>query len=323
MRRLQRPQIALPTLGEGGAGHRAASRHQETWEANPEAELNLGDHWNKPDVRGALYAMHGWICAYCQCALGRTRGDVDHFRPKSIYWWMAYDFVNFFLSCSICNQHRKGGRFPLAAGTEPIGFTERAKLRQEVRLLLDPAEDPVEDWLSTDFEDDLCRIENRCNAEKQATAWEQVDTTIRIFRLNKDLQLIKERTQIVDEALELLDEIYEAPHKRPALCRMASRFAPHGLIVRRLLEALDPDLVPALADELRWLFDDFVRGLNVVRDLLRESDEAFLRNHEAEIRWALAVLWKAPPVKTLAPTIKAWIDEAGLSDEIQPLYDQL
>ena len=56
------------------------------------------------------------LCLRCH----NDRGDVEHFRPKSAvlddplhggYWWLAYDFQNYLLSCSLCNRVRKKTRF--------------------------------------------------------------------------------------------------------------------------------------------------------------------------------------------------------------------
>ena len=51
-------------------------------------------------------------CAYCESSVSAVAyGDVEHFRPKSIYWWLAYCYDNFLYSCQICNQKYKGARF--------------------------------------------------------------------------------------------------------------------------------------------------------------------------------------------------------------------
>lgn len=54
-------------------------------------------------------------CAYCEAATSIvTHGDVEHFRPKSAYWWLTYCFDNYLFSCEICNQLFKGDRFPIS-----------------------------------------------------------------------------------------------------------------------------------------------------------------------------------------------------------------
>lgn len=84
MRALLRPRIELPTLA-GGPGARTAAKHLAARGEDAAASLDFPDHWNRADVRGALYAMHGRVCAFCLSELTRgDRGDVEHFRPKSL-----------------------------------------------------------------------------------------------------------------------------------------------------------------------------------------------------------------------------------------------
>jgi hypothetical protein len=61
-------------------------------------------------------------CAYCECQVPQVaHGDVEHFRPKVKYWWLAYCYDNFLFSCQICNQIYKNDEFPVAGAklTEP------------------------------------------------------------------------------------------------------------------------------------------------------------------------------------------------------------
>ena len=54
-------------------------------------------------------------CAYCECQVPQVaHGDVEHFRPKSKYWWLAYCYDNYLFSCQICNQTYKNNDFPVA-----------------------------------------------------------------------------------------------------------------------------------------------------------------------------------------------------------------
>lgn len=53
-------------------------------------------------------------CAYCEVPLKAVAyGDVEHYRPKSIYWWLAYNYENYLASCTLCNQAFKKDHFPL------------------------------------------------------------------------------------------------------------------------------------------------------------------------------------------------------------------
>lgn len=61
-----------------------------------------------------LKADTGGKCAYCEAPTDAVaHGDVEHFRPKSIYWWLAFCFDNYLFSCQICNQTYKSDNFPV------------------------------------------------------------------------------------------------------------------------------------------------------------------------------------------------------------------
>lgn len=112
-------------------------------------------------------------CAYCECFI-TNYGDVEHFRPKSVvqeiknegqerenlnnvverrfknacergYWWLAYDWNNYLLSCSLCNQPWKRALFPVEngrplknqAGSEYLYLSPK-KEDDETALLLNP-----------------------------------------------------------------------------------------------------------------------------------------------------------------------------------------
>ena len=54
-------------------------------------------------------------CAYCEAPTATVaHGDVEHFRPKSIYWWLAFCLDNYLYSCQICNQSYKSDNFPVS-----------------------------------------------------------------------------------------------------------------------------------------------------------------------------------------------------------------
>ncbi|HKY21765.1 MAG TPA: hypothetical protein VJM31_11150 [Vicinamibacterales bacterium] len=62
----------------------------------------------------------GGKCVYCESKTDTVaHGDVEHFRPKSVYWWLAYCYDNYVYACQICNQVFKGDKFPIHATTGP------------------------------------------------------------------------------------------------------------------------------------------------------------------------------------------------------------
>lgn len=52
-------------------------------------------------------------CAYCETPFKVVAyGDVEHYRPKSVYWWLAYCYDNYLAACQMCNQKFKKDKFP-------------------------------------------------------------------------------------------------------------------------------------------------------------------------------------------------------------------
>lgn len=88
-------------------------------------------------------------CAYCDTPTRVVAyGDVEHFRPKSIYWWLAYSYENYLPSCSACNQEYKKDFFQLQAKTLLLkgpritkGLTDDQLKTMAPTLTVDPVDD--------------------------------------------------------------------------------------------------------------------------------------------------------------------------------------
>jgi hypothetical protein len=148
----------------------------------------IADFANRPDLRdgsvsatfdGSIWAGVKDVlleaqfgkCAFCESSFSHISfGDVEHFRPKGGfqqetssplikpgYWWLAYDWNNYWASCQTCNQVFKKNLFPIA----PDGRRARApndKLSLEKHLMLDPMTDKISDHL--EFREELLFAKN-------------------------------------------------------------------------------------------------------------------------------------------------------------------
>ena len=246
-----------------------------------------------------LYAMHGPSCAYCQDLLTRgDRGDVEHFRPKKNvtenpqhggYWWLAYRFDNYLLSCIPCNRTLKRSHFPVADNGH-ITYAGRADLSGEKRLLLDPCRDKVEDLMILDPHDRLCRVMPAPRI--RGLNRQRVETTIDIFRLNKDDRLYKSRRNTVREVLKAL-----AAGQDEQVRRSAGRYQAGSWVVRQVLTALNrSDLLPDAEEELVWFLESLREDIDstLIRLDTYPADKA-LKRRLRELQWSLVTLWRAPP----------------------------
>ena len=88
-------------------------------------------------------------CAYCESKADHVaHGDVEHFRPKSVYWWLAYCYDNYAYSCQICNQTFKSANFPikeamLQAPSVPANLTSNQLEALAGTLAPDPTDQPT------------------------------------------------------------------------------------------------------------------------------------------------------------------------------------
>lgn len=160
------------------------------------------------DAKDRLKSLSHGKCWYCEGREFRSDGAVDHFRPKSLYPWLAFSLQNFRYSCTFCNSIRrdpatgqtagKGDNFPLFGGPRA---THEAELSSEDRVLLDPcaATDPV----LLDFLDDGNACARNPNNQKQS---DRADQSIHYFHLNHS-ELVEARRML---ALHLKDLILRA-----------------------------------------------------------------------------------------------------------------
>ncbi|MCP4686453.1 MAG: hypothetical protein GY859_00280 [Desulfobacterales bacterium] len=325
MRRIERIPVLPPTLAPDGPGGRKAAKNRTIKAADPGRRLNFPKYWNNPDVRGALYAQHGKVCAYCGRHLpGNDRGDVEHFRPKGNvaedpehggYWWLAYDLTNYLLSCSLCNRNRKKDRFPLRPRARHIRFENRVRLSREARILLDPAIDPVEQLLRVEWWRTLCLIRARNHLSRIHRL--QVEKMLDFFHINSDVTLLRARNEIRNEVNELLANDLDDEARK-----MAIRYRPHGLVAKQILEARAPHLLPGPEEELQWLLDDIQEDLLYTLQLMEgEVDDAVKRQAE-ELLWSLAVLWKAPPAGEPAG-IEEFLVQLGVKAYVEERFREL
>jgi hypothetical protein len=71
-------------------------------------------------AKNQLKSESGGKCAYCEGKAAHVaHGDVEHYRPKDVYWWLAYCYDNYVYACQICNQSYKGVNFPLQGAALP------------------------------------------------------------------------------------------------------------------------------------------------------------------------------------------------------------
>ncbi|MGB0722016.1 MAG: HNH endonuclease [Gammaproteobacteria bacterium] len=326
MRPIQRLDGVPPTLGPNGSGGRKATRLETAVASNSDANRSFPDHWNKPDVRGHLYASQGHVCAYCGRELpGNDRGDVEHFRPKAKvteapehggYWWLAYSLNNYVLSCRICNSYRKRSRFPLRPRAMHMTYPSRARLSREARALWNPTLDPLDDWLRVDWSDHLIPvmpIDTLARTPKTIVA-----ESIKLFRINADPNLVRGRIGVREAVLHAIENADMASAGRCAI-----RYRPHSIVARTILADLHPHALPSRRIEVAWLLDRLRERLEVVVGLLElfPDDKTNQRDFD-EMQWSLSTLLMDPDEEIVA-MVETFGANLGLLEDMQAQANQL
>jgi hypothetical protein len=73
------------------------------------AEITFRDY---DIVKSDLAAMQYNKCCYCEKREEQAKyRDVEHYRPKSTYWWLAWTWENLLFACVDCNREHKRDRF--------------------------------------------------------------------------------------------------------------------------------------------------------------------------------------------------------------------
>lgn len=94
-------------------------------------------------VKPQLAAMQHNKCGYCEKREEQAKyRDVDHHRPKSAYWWLAWTWENLLFTCIECNREHKRDQYPLDTG-DPLS-EHQAPPGNEQPSLLDPTEPSFE-----------------------------------------------------------------------------------------------------------------------------------------------------------------------------------
>ncbi len=116
------------------------------------AEKNENDLLEKREIKSNCYKkssakleeQFAGKCAYCEMKYLATSDTwVEHYRPKSEYYWLAYEWSNLLPACTKCNRH-KNNNFPLINEANKVenpplsdGKLDSSKCRADSKSLID------------------------------------------------------------------------------------------------------------------------------------------------------------------------------------------
>jgi len=135
---------------------------KETNEITGKYELAITNNQKFPDkndfnsvwseLKGLYFERQDGRCCICEKELNDIYSqDIEHYRPKSHYWWLAYNTENYYLCCAECNRSYKKEKFPLANNQNKTTYTNRKEIESEKPLLLNPMNDNPNDYFQLVF----------------------------------------------------------------------------------------------------------------------------------------------------------------------------
>lgn len=144
--------------------------------------------------------------------------DIEHYRPKGstkakkakMYWWLAYDYENYYLSCAECNRGHKNDFFPLDKA-EDRATKPTDSIEKEEPLLLNPMKDNPHDYFRLVFilhprsrDKKIAILLPKSNLDKNSIQYRKAKMTIETFNLDlRYLEFLQNKS--IKTHKELLD----------------------------------------------------------------------------------------------------------------------
>jgi len=168
-------------------------------------------------VQKKLNEIYHLKCAYCEHKLLDAPKHIEHYRPKNIYYWLAYSWDNLLLCCGSCNS-AKGNRF--ATNSDAVNYNNESFIdihnlgntydNTESPKIINPEKEDVLDLISFDKEGHISSEDVRVH-----------HTIEDACSLNRE-ELVQLRMEIITDFINIMNDhyIYFIKHKD------ASRFIP-------------------------------------------------------------------------------------------------
>lgn len=133
--------LVFPAIGRQAKAVQAARERLIRNGEYPKTNTSSTDkHYKSEPIKAALSAIYHDKCAFCEQRV--EQWPVEHFRPKSIYFWLAFSWDNLLYACPVCNGFKSNffGIYQFGPrATLPPTFVDINSLS----LIYDAAEQPI------------------------------------------------------------------------------------------------------------------------------------------------------------------------------------
>jgi len=160
-------------------------------------DKRFDNQYKKNDVKENLNTIYNEKCVFCEN--NQEILQVEHYRPKSVYYWLAFSWDNLLLACHKCNIS-KSDKFEIEDENKRIKFdlSELAEIHNLIEKY-NKTENPS--LLNPELQEDVKHFENFVFNEKGEISFKNNDIrckyTIELCKLNRKY-LKTQRYAIID-----------------------------------------------------------------------------------------------------------------------------
>lgn len=171
------------------------------------------DRYKLRDIKEKLALIYPTCCF---CGIDDQQLEVEHYRPKSKYHWLAYSWDNLLLSCTVCNKAKKA-KFSISGSPVPpktdrdvtnINCLSCDYDAQEKPLLINPETVTEEELAAFSYHKDghvssdnprvnytitTCGLDRKNLVERRRTIWDKFNAAAnqRIYEHRNDPEGLK------------------------------------------------------------------------------------------------------------------------------------
>jgi len=171
---------------------------------NKKYDKKYDNYYKKNDIKQLLKTIYNKKCAYCEKSILDNTPPIEHYRPKSVYYWLAFSWDNLLLCCEECNRS-KSDKFEFNGDIAEFKDTDLQNIHiltknyndSEKPKMINPEVEDVESKLiffengKIDSNDErvkytitTCKIDRPEANEKRKTEWDKFKKELNNIRIS-------------------------------------------------------------------------------------------------------------------------------------------
>ena len=95
------PSLQVPPVNSSSIATHKYRQQIIAARAYPSGNSAVDKRYKMEDIKTRLFNIYNGKCAFCEQRV--ERWQVEHFRPKSVYYWLAFSWDNLLYACPDCN----------------------------------------------------------------------------------------------------------------------------------------------------------------------------------------------------------------------------